>query len=590
MVAESLPEGALKRLCSPLVVRILRAVLHEREFIEFGKAHPDARGFDLVDRVLEYFNFKYRVEPEQLARIPEAGRVVIVANHPVGSLDGLAFLHMIRRIRPDVKIVVNQILVKIEPLAPVLLPVDNMGGNTGKLQLRAIHKHLRKEGALIVFPSGVVSRLGCRGIRDGEWRSGFIKFSRVMRAPILPVHIRARNSSFFYLLSLVARKISTLWLVPEMFKLRGKSADFHIGKIVPCKHYESFNLAPRALAAIFRNEVYALRTGSKQIFPTHEPVAPAGNRVVLRKEIGQGELLGETSDGKQIFLFNYQPDSKIIAELGRLRELTFRMVEEGTGKSRDLDKYDQHYQHLLLWDKVRDEIVGAYRICDTARVIPELGQEGLYSSLIYRYTENMTPYFERGMELGRSFVQPRYWGKRSLDYLWYGIGALIRNNPQYRYLFGAVSLSDGYPDEAKDLIVHFYATHFPAHANLVEALHPYRIPKHKLEHLQHLFPGKDYGSEFTLLKKMLKKLNCTIPTLYKQYADLCEPGGVSICASGLDVTFSNVIDGFVMVDIWKLKPGKRERYLQGTLASAAQPGVQPAAGLTSSVSSTDRPS
>ena len=260
-------------------------------------------------------------------------------------------------------------------------------------------------------------------------------------------------------------------------------------------------------------------------------------------------------------------------ELGRLRELTFRMVEEGTGKRRDLDKYDEYYMHLLLWDAQAQQIVGAYRIFDTSRIFSGQEPDILYSSLIYKYKENMKPYFKQGMELGRSFVQPKYWGKRSLDYLWYGIGALISKNPNYRYLFGAVSLSDGYPQEAKDMIVHFYATHFPARETTVEALYPYNIEPSKRPELQAMFPGEDYSSEFNLLKKRLKKLDCTIPTLYKQYAELGEPGGVAICASGLDITFSNVIDGFVMVDIWKLKPAKHMRYLQKPVSQEQQSPV-----------------
>lgn len=567
LVVDAFPEnGMLRKYFSSPLIAILRALLHEKEFIDFAEKHPNISGFDFIDESLKYFEFTYQVSKEEIQRIPAQGRVVLVSNHPIGSLDGLAFLQMVRSIRPDVKIVANQVLGKLGPLAPTLLTVDNMGGNTAKLQLRAIKKHLKNEGAVIVFPAGVVSRWGTKGIKDGAWRSGFLKFSKATRSPILPVYIEGRNSIFFYVLSLVARKISTLWLVPEMFKQRGKSIRFHIGKIVPCKGYEGLELDNQKLLERFKDEVYRLASGEKPLLPTYEPVAPAQDRKVLSEEIKHSELIGETSDGKQIYTFYHQPDSAVMAELGRLRELTFRMVEEGTGKREDLDKYDEYYMHLLLWDDKEQEIVGAYRIFDTSNILATQGPETLYSSLIYKYKDSMKPYFEQGMELGRSFVQPKYWGKRSLDYLWYGIGALISKNPNYRYLFGAVSLSDGYPQEAKDMIVHFYATHFPAKETTVEALYPYEISESKLPALQAMFPGEDYASEFTLLKKSLKKHDCTIPTLYKQYADLGEPGGVAICASGLDITFSNAIDGFVMVDVWKLKPAKRMRYIQKPLS------------------------
>ena len=563
IVADSLPDGWLKRRFSGPLVAFLRRVLHEREFVDFGRRYPQAHGLEFVEQVLAYFDFRYLVSAEQLRHVPTAGRVVIVANHPIGSLDGLALVQMVRRLRADVKIVANQLLSKLKPLAPVLLPVDNMGGQTAKMQLRAIRRHLKAEGAVLVFPAGVVSRWGWGGIRDGTWRGGFLKFSRAARAPVLPVHIQGRNSLFFYALSLVARRLSTLWLVPEMFKLRGGQVRFSIGGIVPCKGYEKLGLHPPALAAAFRKQVYAIGAGRAQDLPlpTYAPLAAPVDRQALADEIASAQRLGQTADGKQILLFDYRVDSPIIAELGRLRELTFRTVEEGTGKARDLDEYDQHYAHLLVWDGEAREIVGAYRVCDAAKTVPERGTAGLYSSRIYRYLDAMTPYFAQGLELGRSFVQPKYWNKRGLDYLWYGIGALVRNNPGFRYLFGAVSLSDGLPQQAKELIVYFYATHFPPAEHLVEARYPYEVPVAECAKLARLFPGQDYTAEFARLKRQLKRLGCTIPTLYKQYAELGEPGGVSICASGFDIGFSNALDGFLMVDIAKLKPAKYARYI-----------------------------
>ena len=559
-------KGVLRKYFSRPVIGLLRAILHEKEFVAFAEKHPGISGFDFVDKSLEYLDFSYYIDAKELARIPTAGRVVLISNHPVGSLDGLAFLQLVHGIRPDVKILANQILGKLGPLAPMLLMVDNMGGSTARLQFKAIKKHLSQEGAVIVFPSGVVSRWSRKGIKDGAWHSGFLKFSQATRAPILPVYIEGRNSIFFYLLSLVARKISTLWLVPEMFKHRGKSLEFRIGNIIPCKSYENMALDQSQLLERFKAAVYALATDKQPLFPAYEAVAPAEDRHLLAAEVKKSALIGATADGKQIYLYQHDTGSSVMNELGRLRELTFRMVEEGTGQRRDLDKYDEYYMHLLLWDDQNQEIVGAYRIFDTSSILTTQGPEILYSSLIYKYKDNMKPYFKQGMELGRSFVQPKYWGKRSLDYLWYGIGALVSKNPNYRYLFGAVSLSDGYPQEAKDMIVHFYARHFPAKETTVEALHPYKISESRLPELESMFPGEDYSAEFTLLKKRLKKLDCTIPTLYKQYAELGEPGGVAICASGLDVTFSNAIDGFVMVDVWKLKPAKRMRYIQNPVS------------------------
>lgn len=569
LVQDSFPDGLLKKHFSAPLVGWLRWLFHEREFQAFENIYPDSRGIEFVNNALAHFDFRYIVDDSSLGNIPGQGRVVLVANHPIGSLDGLSLLQLVHSIRPDVKIVANQVLSRLGPLAPVLLPVDNMGGNTARMQFRAIQKHLQSEGAIIVFPSGVVSRWGRKGIADGTWRSGFLHFSQSCRAPIVPVHIQGRCSTFFYLLSVIARKVSTLWLVPEMFKQRGKSVRFSIGQVIPCKAYEKLELKPADLIARFRDQVYSLPRNQPELFNSLQPLAPEQDPREIEEELGQSCHLGQTSDGKQIYLFDYFEGSKTIAELGRLREMTFRMVEEGTGKPCDLDNYDRYYQHLILWNPQAADIVGAYRVCDTSVIIEKLGIEGLYSSLVYRYTDAMQPYFQQGMELGRSFVQPKYWGKRSLDYLWYGIGALLAKNPKYRYLFGAVSISDGFPREAKDLIIHFYTTHFPSNVDLVEALYPYNISPETKAELNKTFPGCNYTTEFCKLKTRLKKLGCSVPTLFKQYAELGDPGGVSICCSGLDIAFSNVVDGFVMVDIWKLKAAKRNRYLQTGISARA---------------------
>lgn len=550
-----------KYLAKPLIW-FLRYLFHEKEFKAFGEKHGHLQGFDFVDQVLAYFNFSYSLRENERERIPSSGRVVIVSNHPIGSLDGLSLLQLVRSVRPDVKIVANEVLMKVSQISSLLLPVDNMGGNTAKENIQNIRDYLNADGAIIIFPAGIVSRFGLKGVRDKPWRGGFLSFASTTRSPVLPIHVKARNSILFYFISLVAFKASALWLVSEMFKHRNKCIEMRVGNIIPYSSYDNVKLPKNRIAELFYRHLYQTTKGAEGEFQTQSSIAPPENRRVLRDAIKKSELLGETADGMEIYLFHYETDSPIMRELGRVRELSFRVVEEGTGKRRDSDEYDLHYMHLILWDDTALEIAGAYRLCDTAKIIPELGSEGLYSSKIFRYQKEMQPYFEQGLELGRSFVQPRYWGKRSLDYLWYGIGALCRSNPNYRYLFGAVSISNGYPELAKNMIATFYRQHFPAPHKLVEPSEPYIIGPENQNQMLALFPGEDYRSEFAELKGRLKHMNVTVPTLFKQYAELCKPGGVFLPEFGIDVSFSDALDGFVMVDTWKLKPGKRKRYIQ----------------------------
>ena len=564
LVLSNLPPDSFRRkyLSRPLIW-FLRHLFHEKEFQDFGKKNAHLSGFDFIDATLSYFNFSYSLRENERERIPSSGRVVIVSNHPIGSLDGLSLLQLVRSVRSDVKIVANEILMKIDPLSSLLLPVDNMGGNTAKENVKAIRDYLNADGAVIIFPSGIVSRFNfIKGIRDSKWRSGFLNFASVTHSPILPIHIKAKNSFIFYFISIVAHKASTLWLVSEMFKHRNNTISIQIGDIVPYTAFEHMKLPKNGLADLFHRHHIQVAKGAEGVFATQRSIAPPENRRVVRDTLKASELLGETSDGKEIYLVRYETNSPVIRELGRLRELSFRLVEEGTGERRDIDHYDSHYMHLVLWDDDELEIAGAYRICDTEDILPKLGKEGLYSSTIFDYQEAMAPYFSQGLELGRSFVQPRYWGKRSLDYLWYGIGALCRSDTNYRYLFGAVSISDAYPELAKNMIASFYSANFRSENKLVESVAPFQIGAETQTELQKIFPGKDYKQEFAELKSRLRHMNVSVPTLFKQYGELCEPGGVILCDFGLDLGFSNALDGFVMVDTWKLVPSKRKRYIQ----------------------------
>ncbi|MFA5494164.1 MAG: lysophospholipid acyltransferase family protein [Porticoccaceae bacterium] len=556
------PDFCRKRplLARPLT-RILRLLFHEQEFQQFTAAYPHLRGFDFVEQVLDYFQFSYATRDKERERIPARGRVVIIANHPIGSLDGLALLKLVREVRADVKVVANEILGAVAPLHPLLLPVDNMGGNTPRRNLEAILQHLKGDGALIIFPAGEVSRLGAKGVRDGKWQSGFLRIASACNAPILPVFVDGRNSALFYVLSFLARPVSTLWLVREMFKHAKNCVDIRIGQPVAFDSYQRVAVSPREKAQLFRRHLYRIGQDKDGVFATEAAVAHPENRIALRDEVRRCELLGETGDGKQIYLYRFQSDSSIMREIGRLREMTFRAVGEGTGRRRDTDLYDQHYFHLILWDDGDLEIAGAYRFCDARPAAERLGQDYLYSSTLFSFNEASRPYLEQGLELGRSFVQPKYWGKRSLDYLWFGIGAFLRANPGYRYLFGPVSISNGYPRQAMEMLVYFYTVHFPCGEPLAAASLPYAISPQRQGELARLFPGSDYREEFSRLKSMLSHMNLSVPTLYKQYPETFLEDGVRFAGFNVDPAFGDCVDGLIVADMTRLKPKKRERYM-----------------------------
>ncbi|RJG42193.1 GNAT family N-acyltransferase [Motilimonas pumila] len=539
----------------------LRRLLHEQEFIDFEQQYPHLSGYDFVEKVLDYFDFSYRTTDREIARIPVTGKVVIIANHPIGSLDGLALLQLLQRIRPDVKVVANELLMSIKPLRPTLLPVNNMNGLTVKDNLQNIHNHLQSEGALIIFPAGEVSRLRPTGIKDTKWNSGFLRIASRAQAPILPIHIQARNSALFYGTSMLYKPLATMLLVKEMFKQNANTVKMTVGKMVPYDSYQGPQLSKSAKVRLFQKQTYRVAKGKNGYFRTESPIAHPENRVVLKQAIEQCEALGFTPDNKHIYLYRHSGSSAILRELGRLRELAFRAVGEGTGTKRDIDHYDSDYLHLVLWDPDDLEIAGAYRFAEAKKCLQQAADTGLYSQTLFQYQNEMAPYFEQGLELGRSFVQPKYWGRRSLDYLWLGIGAFIAKHPEYRYLFGPVSISDKLPKNAKDLLIYFYQLYFSAPQTLATANVPYLVDKNLPESLGVEFVGNDYKKDFTTLKTVLDNMGTAVPTLYKQYSEVCDFGGVQFLDFGVDPDFNNCIDGLVLVDLNQLKANKRSRYI-----------------------------
>lgn len=542
------------------LLHFLRHLFHERELRQFSEQYPHLEGFDFAEQVLEHFDFSYTVRAAERSHIPRSGRVIIFANHPIGTLDGLALLTLVRELRSDVKVVGNDLLTAIKPLSPLLLAVDALGGKTARESLLAIEQHLVAEGAVIIFPAGEVSRLSARGIRDRHWQSGIVRFCEKTQSPLVPIHINARNSVFFYALSLVARPLSTLWLVREMFKQTHNCVDLRIGRTIASQDLLKLPLTKKEKAKLLRKHLYRIGKSGKGVLPEQSATAAPEERAILRRHVRAGEPLGTTSDGKQIFLFHGDEDPLILREIGRLREISFRAVGEGTGKRRDSDSFDRYYKQLLLWDDDDLEIAGAYRFAPCQW----LDGEPLYTQTLFHFSDAMQPILAEGIELGRSFVQPRYWGRRSLDYLWYGIGAFLARHPEFRYLFGPVSLSNNYPAYAMALIVHYYRSHFPARCHYAQAHTPYHIEPQLLARCQQLLPGVDPQEEFIQLKEQLNQMQMAVPTLYKQYADLCEPGGVEFAQFNLDPQFGHCVDGLIIVDLSKLKAPKRARYLSAS--------------------------
>lgn len=550
--------GPRAQLARPLLRSVGRWSRLDRisEFLGRNVLH----GLPFVGAALEFLQAGYDVDAPALARIPASGRLLIVANHPSGALDALALLDAVGKVRSDVRIIANDLLAELQPLRELLLPVRILGGRAQRASLQAVQQALAAEQCVIVFPAGEVSRLSLRGIRDGRWNRGFVRFARATATPVLPVRVQARNSALFYGASSLFKPAGTALLAREMFARRGRPLRLQVGQVM---QLDDAQPAAQQVQAV-RRALYALGGDAAALQANGpEPLADAIAPEWVAAQIRACTLLGQTSDGKQIRLAQCAADSPLLLELGRLRELTFRRVGEGSGRSRDLDEFDPHYQHIVVWDAAAQRIAGAYRVMRGAQALARRGLQGLYTAGLFRYSDDAIPRIAEGMELGRSFVVPDYWGSRSLDYLWQGIGAYLHCQPGVRYLFGAVSISAALPRAAREQLVAYYQRYYGGGAGLAESNCPFRYFA-----APPCFGELDAGAALEVLKANLAALGTSVPTLYRQYTDLCEPGGARFLAFGVDPDFSNAIDGLIEIDLQALRPNKRKRYLRDAGALA----------------------
>jgi len=315
--------------------------------------------------------------------------------------------------------------------------------------------------------------------------------------------------------------------------------------------------------------IRALQRQLSKIKPkTHSPVSASGpaplakaeNPIKLARELQRAQRLGSTRDGQCIYLCHWRQAS-VMRELGRLRELTFRRVGEGTGRRRDLDAYDRDYQHLILWDSRRLTIAGAYRLGVTSELLKRRGLDGLYTASLFHLRPALNEYLSQGLELGRSFVNPEYWGKASLDYLWQGLGAYLRQRPDIRYLLGPVSLSADCPQRLTDWLVSYYRRYYAPSQALADARQPHFIDPQIQMHLNGQLASLSREQGFELMLDQFREAGYTFPTLFKHYPAVYEEGGYQLLAFSRDSQFGNCLDGLFLGDLQRMKPAKAKRYL-----------------------------
>lgn len=556
-------------LMKKVVLRTITRILYLNRVEKFLQTNSHLEEKQFINQLFDDLNFSYLISSRDLQKIPAQGRLICVANHPIGSLDALSLLKAFLEVRRDVKIVANEVLYSIEPLRGLLIPVKLDSTAAQKNSIVAIQQALQSECAVIIFPAATVSRLSGLTIVDSKWHKGSIRFASRFNSSILPVHIEARNSIFFYVLSVVSKKFSTLLLIHELFNKKNQSITIRIGDVIPAKAFSSPIIDNDYQTKLLKKHVYQIGKGKKGIYTTEINIIHPIDRKLLKTELNNSQFLGVTRDNMKIYLTTRSESPNTINEIARLRELTFRKVGEGTGKNHDLDKFDHYYSHLVLWDDTELEIIGSYRIGNGNQIMSTLGQEGFYTSTLFKYSPDFKEkYLSNSIELGRSFVQNRYWNTNALTYLWQGIGTYLQSDPTIKYMFGGVSISNAYPPAAKEMIVYYFNKWFEDKDELAESKRQYNVSERQSIKYQNIFNSGTAKDDYKILKKMLKPYGFTIPVLYKHYSDLCDTGGVRFLDFGTDPDFENCIDGLILVEVDLIKEEKKQKFLGTHLLKA----------------------
>ena len=548
------------------MIRFFEKLFHEKTFNAIYAKNHYLTGLDFVESMIENLKIIYTVKPNELKNIPSTGRLLVVANHITGGSDAFALVQLIANYREDkkVRLMVNGMLMGVTQASDIIIPVDNITGSITKKSLQAINAALENEEVVVIFPAGIVSRLSLDGIVDFPWQPSFLKLARRNNAPVLPVRINARNSKMFYFVSLfLPMRLSAMMLAHEFATAsQRKDLEFNIGRVIPVATFSDAKISLKEYMNRFYKHLYTLGTDEKAILKTEITISSASNKMILKDEIKNSQKLGHTIDGKLIVLSESKDAPFLMQELGRVREISFRAIGGGTGTAKDNDLYDNYYKHLILWDEENLEVVGAYRIGEVSDIIQHRGMEGLYTYNQCDFSDEFQTYTQNSVELGRSFIQPKYWGSRALDNLWQGVGAYLANNPQIVYTYGIVTINADTPKKAVAALVYFYSHHFSCESNMMSAKMPYSMTYDEKTEFDELFKYKSYKDGFVVLKRYLKDLNTTVPTLFKQYGELYEEGAFRFFDFAVNDGLHGVVEGFIIADNSRMKEAKRKRYIK----------------------------
>jgi putative hemolysin len=523
---------------------------------------------EFLDSILGEFQIKFEIPEEDLKRLPKEGAYITISNHPLGGIDGILLLKLMLEQRSDFKIIANFLLHRIEPLKPYIMPVnpfeDRKDVKSSITGFKNAILHLREGHPLGVFPAGEVSTY-----RDGKlvvdkpWEEAAMKLIKKAEVPVVPIYFHAKNSRLFYRLSKISDTLRTAKLPSELLTQKRRVIKVRVGRPISVKDQGEYDNL-KDFSEFLRRKTYILsntfedrpkildnlQSSLKAPKLPKRIVTPVDSEAMIAevdnlREIGSRLLI---SKNYEVFLAAPKDIPNILREIGRLREITFREVGEGTNEAIDLDTFDTYYHHMFLWDNDKNIIAGAYRMGLGAQIFERYGIDGFYLQDLFRFEPELYKMMSQSIEMGRAFIVKEYQQKpMPLFLLWKGIVHTTLRHPEHKYLIGGVSISNQFSNFSKSLMIEFMKSHYydPYVAQYVRPKKEFKV---KLKDADKDFVFDSTEADLNKFDKIIDEVEpgaLRLPVLLKKYIKQ----NAKLVAFNVDPLFNNSVDGLMYIKI-----------------------------------------
>ena len=546
---------------------ILMKVLKISTLNKFYDKNKHLEDVVFLNAILDDLEIKFEIPKEDFKRLPKDGAYITISNHPLGGIDGVLLLKLMLEREPNFKIIANFLLHRIAPLKKYIMPVNpfenHKDAKSSVIGIKETLIHLKEGKPLGMFPAGEVSTYkDGKLVVDKPWEVGAIKVIRKAQVPVVPIYFHAKNSQLFYFLSKIGDTLRTAKLPSEVFSQKDRVIKVRIGKPISVNEQNEYETIEE-YSNFLRKKTYMLSKAfvkDKPFLPTPKIKLPKkGPKAIVtgasvENMIQEVNALREAdcrllqSKNYEVFFAQADKIPNVLHELGRLREITFREVGEGTNESTDIDKFDKYYHHMFLWDDDAKKVAGAYRMGLGSEIYPKYGMDGFYLNELFRFEPELHDMMSKSIEMGRAFIVREYQQKpMPLFLLWKGIIHTTLRFPEHKFLLGGVSISNQFSEFSKSLMIEFMKSNF-YDPYIAQYIHPKKAFKVKLKDADKDFVFNEAESDLNKFDKIIDELEpgtLRLPVLIKKYIKQ----NARVVAFNVDPLFNDAVDGLMYIRI-----------------------------------------